>query len=145
MSNILLPLALNHEGNLSGSEKLVLIYLCNLSNEAKGNYAWPSYQYISKKSGFSLATVKRACKSLKKKGFITWINGKYIDDEYSTNHYRINLSLLKATTKCNLVSKRATEQCHTDTFESITVSSNNLINNLPNNLNITQKPRYNLD
>ena len=27
MSNILLPLALNHEGELSGSEKLVLIYL----------------------------------------------------------------------------------------------------------------------
>ena len=137
MSNILLPLALNHEGELSGSEKLVLIYLCNLSNDAKGNYAWPSYQYLSRKSGFSLATVKRACKSLKNKEFITWVNGKYINNEYSTNHYRINLNLLKATTKCNLVSKRATEQCHTDTFESITVSYNNLVNNLSNNLNIT--------
>ena len=138
MSNILLPLALNHEGDLSGSEKLVLIYLCNLSNDAKGNYAWPSYQYLSRKSGFSLATVKRACKSLKNKEFITWVNGKYINNEYSTNHYRINLSLLKATTKCNLVSKIATEQSRTDTLESITVSYNNLINNLPNNLNITQ-------
>ena len=137
MSNILLPLALNHEGDLSGSEKLVLIQLCNLSNDAKGNYAWPSYQYISKKSGLSLATVKRACKSLKKKGFINWISGKYVDDEYITNHYRINLSLLKSTTKCNLVSKRAIEQCHTDTFESITVNYNNLVNNLSNNLNIT--------
>ena len=137
MSNILLPLALNHEGDLSGSEKLVLIYLCNLSNDAKGNYAWPSYQYLSRKSGFSLATVKRACKSLKNKEFITWVNGKYINNEYSTNHYRINLNLLEATTKCNLVSKRATEQCHTDTFESITVSYNNLVNNLSNNLNIT--------
>ena len=93
MSNILLPLALNHEGDLSGSEKLVLIYLCNLSNDAKGNYAWPSYQYLSRKSGYSLATVKRACKSLKNKEFITWVNGKYVDDEYSTNHYRINLSI----------------------------------------------------
>ena len=137
MSNILLPLALNHEGDLSGSEKLVLIYLCNLSNDAKGNYAWPSYQYLSRKSGFSLATVKRACKSLKNKEFITWVNGKYINNEYSTNHYRINLNLLKATTKCNLVSKRATEQCHTDTLESIIVSYNNLVNNLSNNLNIT--------
>ena len=117
MSNILLPLALNHEGELSGSEKLVLIYLCNLSNDAKGNYAWPSYQYLSRKSGYSLATVKRACKYQKNKEFITWVNGKYFDDEYSTNHYRINLSLLKATTKCNLVSKRATEQCHTDTLK----------------------------
>ena len=71
MSNILLPIALNHEGNLSGSEKLVLILLCNLSNDAKGNYAWPSYQYISRKIGYSLASVKRACKSLKNKGFIT--------------------------------------------------------------------------
>ena len=137
MSNILLPLALNHEGDFSGSEKLVLIYLCNLSNDAKGNYAWPSYQYLSRKSGFSLATVKRACKSLKNKEFITWVNGKYINNEYSTNHYRINLNLLKATTKCNLVSKRATEQCHTDTLESIIVSYNNLVNNLSNNLNIT--------
>ena len=137
MFNILLPLALNHEGDLSGSEKLVLIYLCNLSNDAKGNYAWPSYQYLSRKSGFSLATVKRACKSLKNKEFITWVNGKYINNEYSTNHYRINLNLLKATTKCNLVSKRATEQSHTNTLESITVSYNNLVNNLSNNLNIT--------
>ena len=137
MSNIFLPLALNHEGNLSGSEKLVLIILCNLSNDNKGNYAWPSYQYISRKSGYSLATIKRACKSLKKKGFITWIKGKYVSDEYCTNHYVINLSLLKATTKCNLVSKKATEQCQTDTLESITVSYNNLVNNLSNNLNIT--------
>ena len=87
MSNILLPLALNHEGDLSGSEKLVLIYLCNLSNDTKGNYAWPSYKYISKKSGLSLATIKRACKSLKKKKFLTGVNGKYVDDKYSTNHY----------------------------------------------------------
>ena len=93
MSNIFLPLALNYEGNLSGSEKLVLIILCNLSNDSKGNYAWPSHQYISKISGYSLSTVKRACKSLKKKKFITWVNGKYVDDKYSTNHYRINLSI----------------------------------------------------
>ena len=93
MSNILQPLALIHEGELSGSEKLVLIYLCNLSNDAKGNYAWPSHQYISRKSGYSLATVKRACKSLKKKKFITWVNGKYLDDKCNTNHYRINLSI----------------------------------------------------
>ena len=72
---------------MSGSEKLVLIYLCNLSNDAKGNYAWPSYQYISKKSGLSLATIKRASKSLKKKKFLTGVNRKYVDDKYSTNHY----------------------------------------------------------
>ena len=138
MSNILLLLVSNHKGNLLGSEMLVLIFSWNLSNDSKGNYAWPSYQYLSRKSGYSLATLKRACKSLKNKEFITWVNGKYINNEYSTNHYRINLSLLKATTKCNLVSKRATEQSRTDTLESITVSYNNLINNLPNNLNITQ-------
>ena len=58
MSTTLLPLALNYEGDLSGSEKLVLIILCNLSNDGKGNYAWPSHKYISRKSRLSLASVK---------------------------------------------------------------------------------------
>ena len=95
MSNNLLPLAFEYEGDLTASEKLVLLYLCNLSNDGKGNYAWPSHKYIAKKSGLSLATIKRACKSLKEKGFITWVHGKYVDDKYCTNHYRINQSLLR--------------------------------------------------
>ena len=54
MSNVLLLIALNYEVDLSSSERLVLTYLCNLSNDSKGNYAWPSYQYLSKKSENSL-------------------------------------------------------------------------------------------
>lgn len=134
MSTTLLLAALDYEGDLTGSEKLVLIILCNLSNDGKGNYAWPSHKYISRKSGLSEATVKRACKSLKKKGFITWIKGKYVDGKFKTNHYKINHSSLRAVVKCNQVSKRAIERCHNDTHDSITVSDNNLNNNLNNNL-----------
>jgi len=134
MSTTLLLAALDYEGDLTGSEKLVLIILCDRSNDGKGNYAWPSHQYISRKSCLSLATVKRACKSLKEKGFITWVKGKYVDGKFKTNHYRINHSSLRAVVKCNQVSKRAIERCHNDTHDSITVSDNNLNNNLNNNL-----------
>jgi len=134
MSTTLLLAALDYEGDLIGSEKLVLIILCNLSNDDKGNYAWPSHKYISRKSGLSEATVKRACKSLKKKRFITWIKGKYVDGKFKTNHYKINHSSLRAVVKCNQVSKRAIERCHNDTHDSVTVSYNNLNNNLTYNL-----------
>ena len=134
MSTNLLLAALDYEGDLIGSEKLVLIILCNLSNDGKGNYAWPSHKYISRKSGLSEATVKRACKSLKKKGFINWEKGKYVDGKFKTNHYRINHSSLRAVVKCNQVSKRAIERCHNDTHDSVTVSYNNLNNNLTYNL-----------
>ena len=46
MSTTLLPLALAYEGDLTGSAKLVLIYLCDLSNDGRGNYAWPSHQSL---------------------------------------------------------------------------------------------------
>ena len=134
MSNTLLPLALDYEGDLIGSEKLVLIILCNLSNDDKGNYAWPSHKYISRKSGLSEATVKRACKSLKKKRFITWIKGKYVDGKFKTNHYKINHSSLRAVVKCNQVSKRALDKDDYDTSVGITLSYNNLNNNLTYNL-----------
>ena len=134
MSTTLLLAALDYEGDLIGSEKLVLIILCNLSNDCKGNYAWPSHKYISRKSGLSEATVKRACKSLKEKGFITWIKGKYVDGKFKTNHYRINHSSLRAMVKCNHVSKRAVEKDHHDTSVGITLSYNNLNNNLTYNL-----------
>ena len=80
MSNILLLLVSNHKGNLLGSEMLVLIFSWNLSNDSKGNYAWPSYQYLSRKSRYSLVVVKRVCKSLKNKGFITLVKGKHVGD-----------------------------------------------------------------
>mgnify|MGYP000848368678 CR=1 FL=1 len=143
MSKILLPLALDYEGDLTGSEKLVLIILCNLSNDGKGNYAWPSHKYISRKSCLSEATVKRACKSLKEKGFITWIKGKYVDGKFKTNHYRINHSSLRAVVKCNQVSKRAIEKGHPDTSDSVTMSDNNLTNNLTNNLDTSLKEKEN--
>jgi hypothetical protein len=141
MSIVLLPLAFEYEGDLKGNEKLVLLYLCNLSNDGKGNYAWPSHKYLAKKSGLSLATVKRVCKSLKEKGFINWIYGKYVDNKNCTNHYIINQSLLKGLVKSNKVLTRATHKGHPDTCDSVIVSDNNLLNNLSYNLNINQKPR----
>ena len=143
MSTNLLLAALDYEGDLIGSEKLVLIILCNRSNDGKGNYAWPSHQYISRKSGLSLATVKRACKSLKDKGFITWTKGKYVNGKFKTNHYRINHSSLRAVVKGNQVSKRAMRRCHHDTHDSVIVSYNNLNNNLTYNLDTSLKEKEN--
>ena len=134
MSTTLLLAALDYEGDLTGSEKLVLIILCNLSNDDKGNYAWPSHKYISKKSRLGIATVKRVCKSLKYKGLITWEKGKYVDGKFKTNHYRINHSSLRAMVKCNQVSKRALDKDDYDTSVGITLSYNNLNNNLTYNL-----------
>ena len=143
MSNTLLPLAFEYEGDLTASEKLVLLYLCKLSNDGKGNYAWPSHKYIAKKSRLGLATVKRACKALKEKGLITWKKGKYVDGKFKTNHYRVNLSSLRAMVRCNQVSKRAIEKGYPDTSDSVTMSDNNLINNLTNNLDTSLKEKEN--
>ena len=130
MSKDLLLLALDYEGKLTGSEKLVLLYLCNLSNDDRGKYAWPSHRYLSRKTGLSLATVKRACKSLKEKKFITWIKSKYVDGKFKTNHYTINHSSLRAVVNCNQVSKRTLLKDQSDTPVSVTMSDNNLTNNL---------------
>ncbi len=139
MSNRLLPLAFEYEGDLTASEKLVLLYLCNLSNDGKGNYAWPSHTYIAKKSRLSLATVKRACKSLKEKGFITWTKGKYVGGKFKTNHYRVNHNSLRTVVKSNQVSNKAMQKGHHDTSEGIRVSYNNLTNNLTYNLTTLDK------
>ena len=130
MSKDLLLLALDYEGKLTGSEKLVLLYLCNLSNDDRGKYAWPSHRYLSRKTGLSLATVKRACKSLKEKNFITWVKSKYVDGKFKTNHYTINHSSLRAVVNSNQVSKRTLLKDQSDTPVSVIVSDNNLTNNL---------------
>lgn len=54
--------ALKIEG-LKARERLVLIYLADFSNASKG-FAWPSIKTLSKKTGFSQSTVKRAVSSL---------------------------------------------------------------------------------
>ena len=54
--------ALKIEG-LNARERLVLIYLADFSNASKG-YAWPSINTLSRKTGFSKSTVKRAVSTL---------------------------------------------------------------------------------
>lgn len=68
MSFKTLKWALSLEG-LGGKEKLVLIYLADYRNDEKG-YAWPSVKTISKKTGYSVSSVKRALKSLCEQGHV---------------------------------------------------------------------------
>ena len=143
MSFPLMKLVFENERHLTGNEDHVLLYIANKVNEEKGNVAWCSHAYLSRKTRLSLATVARACKSLRKKGLISWVHKKAYKSQKKTNHYTINFNLLKAMVEHTEVSERHTHITYTDTQVDITVSDNNLINNLSNNLNIiNQKPRH---
>ena len=73
MSWDLLKLVLECEGILEPAEDHLLLYIANRVNENKGNVAWCTQDYLSKKSRLRIATVKRACNSLREKGIISWV------------------------------------------------------------------------
>ena len=139
MSFPLMKLVFECEKHLKPKEDHVLLYIANKVNEDKGNVAWCSYAYLSKKTGLAPATVKRACNSLKEKGILSWVQKKAYNRQYKTNHYTINYGSLRAIVNQIEVSERYTNIAHTDTQVGITVNNNNLINNLTNNLDTTSR------
>ena len=134
MSFPLMKLVFECEKHLKPKEDHVLLYIANKVNEEKGNVAWCSYAYLSKKTGLAPATIKRACNSLKEKGILSWVQKKAYNRQYKTNHYTINYGSLRAIVNQIEVSKRNTNIAHTDTQVGITASDNNLTNNLTYNL-----------
>lgn len=134
MSFPLMKLVFECEKKLRPIEDHVLLYIANKVNEKKGNVAWCSHAYLCKKTGYSPATIVRACKSLKEKGLISWVHKKAYNSKYKTNHYTINHSSLEAMVIGEKVSERATHNTHTDNKVGVTVSNNNLTNNLTYNL-----------
>ena len=82
-----MKLVFENERHLTANEDHVLLYIANKVNEEKGNVAWCSHAYLSRKTRLSLATVGRACKSLRKKGIISWVHKKAYKSQKKTNHY----------------------------------------------------------
>ena len=79
--------ALGLQANLSGSERLVLIYLADFCNEEKG-YAWPSIKKLSGRTGLSRSTVKRSISSLVEKELVeTAAQSRAINGHRFTNRY----------------------------------------------------------
>ena len=96
MSITLLKLVFECEDNLTPPEDHVLLYIANKVNEGEGNVAWCTQDYLSKKSRLSIATVKRACNSLREKGIISWVQKHRDKGKFKRNHYTINHSSLRA-------------------------------------------------
>ena len=79
--------ALGLQASLSGSERLVLIYLADFCNEEKG-YAWPSIQKLSLRTGLSRSTVKRAISTLTEQELLTTASqSRAINGHRFTNRY----------------------------------------------------------
>ena len=91
MSWDLIKLAFECEGNLEGREDHILLYLAYKVNQNEGNVAWCTQDYLSRKSKVSISTVKRALKSLREKGIISWTKRKRDKDKFDRNHYKITL------------------------------------------------------
>ena len=130
MSWDLIKLAFECEGNLEGREDHILLYLAYKVNQNEGNVAWCTQDYLSRKSKVSISTVKRALKSLREKGIISWTKRKRDKGKFDRNHYTINTSSLRAMVKEKEVSKRTKHIAQNDIQVGVTMSDNKITNNL---------------
>ena len=71
---------------LSPTEKAVLVAIADYVNDEKG-YAWPSQDKLAEDTSYSRATVHRACKSLQKKGLLSWSKVMLDSGHFSSNRY----------------------------------------------------------
>ena len=75
------------------SEKIVLLALCDRANK-KNNMCWPSHKDISKRTGFSNKTVRRAIKTLCEIGIISYVQRHKADGGLTSNLYTIHAEKL---------------------------------------------------
>ena len=75
------------------SEKMVLLALCDRANK-KNNMCWPSHKDISKRTGYSDKTVRRAIKTLRELGFISYVKRRKADGGLTSNLYTIHTEKL---------------------------------------------------
>jgi len=71
---------------LSPPEKAVLVAIADRVNDEKG-YAWPSQDKLAEDTSYSRATIHRACKSLKQRGFLSWSKIMLPSGHFSSNRY----------------------------------------------------------
>lgn len=72
-----------NDTNITPSEYRIYTYLMSRYNQEK-NCAYPSIEVISENTGVSIATIKRAIKSLSDKGYMTIEKKKGINGNYNT-------------------------------------------------------------
>ena len=75
------------------SEKFVLMALCDRANK-KTHMCWPSHKDISKRTGYSNKTVRRAIKTLCELGIISYVKRRKADGGLTSNLYTINAEKL---------------------------------------------------
>ena len=71
---------------LKSSEKFVLICLADYFNDKLG-YAYPAQETIAEFTCLNRSTINRACKSLQRKGLISWKHQHKDNGRYSSNKY----------------------------------------------------------
>lgn len=75
------------------SEKFVLMALCDRANK-KTHMCWPSHKDISKRTGYSNKTVRRAIKTLCELGIISYVKRRKEDGGLTSNLYTIHAEKL---------------------------------------------------
>ena len=71
---------------LKSTEKFVLICLADYFNDDLG-YAYPAQETIAEFTCLNRSTINRACKSLQRKGLISWRHQHKDGGRYSSNKY----------------------------------------------------------
>lgn len=75
--------------NLKPPEKAVLVCIADYYNDEKG-CAWPSQETLAEDTSYNRATIHRACKSLKKKGLLSWYKVMLPSGHFSSNRYQLH-------------------------------------------------------
>jgi DNA-binding transcriptional ArsR family regulator len=84
---------IRHDGQLSGSIRLIGAELCSLANERTG-YSWASEKYLAEKLSVTDRTIKRAVSALKAAGYIE------VEKVGRNNRYRPVFAALEKGTIC---------------------------------------------
>ena len=69
--------------------KAVLLYIADYFNDAEG-FAWPSQGTLAKETGYSRATIHRACIELEKLGYITKSKSMRKSGHFTSNRYKLH-------------------------------------------------------
>ena len=78
-----------NQKDLSPPEKAVLVSIADYYNDEKG-CAWPSQDTLAVDTSYSRATINRACKSLKQKGYISWHKDIQSNGQFPNNTYKLH-------------------------------------------------------
>jgi predicted transcriptional regulator len=124
---------------LKSSEKFVLICLVDYFNDNLG-YAYPAQKTIADYTCLERSTINRACKSLQKRGFISWKHQHKDSGRYSSNKYVLHRVADSHTSENNTsMLQSATNPCGTVQQKYLSKNLNLTINSSNKNKSIKVK------